>query len=144
MATGISITHAFFTDQFPLCLMCLSPCISLLLLPARSFYKMLIFPLTCSFSISVPERRPAKTQQSADTVLVTDRPVCYSSKIVAIVELVVYLQRPLAQAKCPSVAYWYPKCYIRKALWSVLLWKNYHHNKSLKGPETSLGLAYRL
>ena len=37
MATGISITHAFFTDQFPLCVWCVCPCISLFVSPAPWF-----------------------------------------------------------------------------------------------------------
>lgn len=60
--------------------------------PGSFLYKMLILPLTCSFSISVPGQR------------------VYSGELVAIVQLVVYLQCLLPKAKCPSVAYWCPKC----------------------------------
>lgn len=43
MATGISITHAFFTDQFPLCVWCVCPCISLSVSPAPWFSTDMVF-----------------------------------------------------------------------------------------------------
>lgn len=99
MATGISFTHTFFlTDQFPLCLMCLS-LYTPLSQPPPPFSKKHHFPLTCVLLFL--ERKSAPTQQPADTIFVRDRLVCYSGGLVAVVQPVVHLQCPLPEAKCP-------------------------------------------
>lgn len=62
MATGISITHAFFTDQFPLCLLCLSLC-----LPPFARMRFLL----------LSGKKSAKPKRN-DQVIATDRSVCLS------------------------------------------------------------------
>lgn len=114
MATGIGITHAFFTDQFPLCLMCVSLYVSLSVSPAPS----LSFSIhMCPYSTYFPERRSAKTQQPADTIFVTEKAGAVQWWAGGCSAACGASADP--QAKCSWEAYWSLKA--TKSLWSVLL-----------------------
>lgn len=121
MATGISITLPFFFF-WPI------SSLSNVSVPARPpppllhhsfqllpFLKSTLFIDVCSYTDSSP---PDETYQPTDTIFVTDEAVHYSGELVAVVWLVMHLQRPLWQAKCPWVARWSHRSF---KLWSVLL-----------------------
>lgn len=79
------------------------------------FLKSTLFIDVCSYTDSSP---PDETYQPADTIFVADEAVHYSGELVAVVWLVMHLQRPLWQAKCPWVACWSHRSF---KLWSVLV-----------------------
>lgn len=103
MATGISITHAFSTDQFPLCLMCVSLYISLSASPAPSFSKVLIFhSYVFLLQQLIFHRGNRPDHNNLLTQPLSHRgPVRFSGEPVAVVRPVVHLQSLLPQAKCP-------------------------------------------
>jgi len=79
----------FLTDQFPLCLKCLSLCISLTHSKMNTIYRYALFFL--------PPDNLCHWQ--ACVTVVSQWPIVWQSAV------------PLPQAKCPRVTYWFLKSY---------------------------------